>query len=130
MPEVFFPTRKSAHTNSSGCPWISKSTVKLTSKDLHSLGLVDDVIKEPLGGAHRNIHDTVYNVEKYIVKSLKQLKKINPDKLIEARYKKLRAIGKLQETDIALKTQTGKERIKAALEQIKKTQKLKTTNTI
>jgi hypothetical protein len=91
---------------------------------------VDDVINEPLGGAHRNIHDTVYNVEKYIVKSLKQLKRINPEKLIEARYEKLRAIGKLQEIDIALKTQTSKERIKAALEQIKKTQKEKTTNAV
>ncbi len=109
---------------------LAAEALKLTSKDLHSLGLVDDVIKEPLGGAHRNIHDTVYNVEKYIVKSLKQFKKINPDKLIEARYKKLRAIGKLQETDIALKTQTSKERIKAALEQIKKTQKVRTSNTI
>ncbi len=37
--------------------------LKLTSKDLLKLGLVDAVIPEPLGGAHRNIHDTVYNVE-------------------------------------------------------------------
>ncbi len=109
---------------------LAAEALKLTSKDLYSLGLVDDVIKEPLGGAHRNIHDTVYNVEKYIVKSLRQFKKINPDKLIEARYKKLRAIGKLQETDITLKTQASKERIKAALEQIKKTAKVKTTNTM
>ena len=109
---------------------LAAEALKLTSKDLHGLGLVDDVINEPLGGAHRNIHDTVYNVEKYIVKSLKQLKRVNPDKLIDARYEKLRTIGKLQETDIALKTHTTRERIKAAIEQIKKTQKVKTTNTI
>ncbi|MHC4297686.1 MAG: acetyl-CoA carboxylase carboxyltransferase subunit alpha, partial [Planctomycetota bacterium] len=45
--------------------------LRLTSKDLHNLGLVDTVISEPLGGAHRNHHDTVYNVEKYIVKTLR-----------------------------------------------------------
>ena len=45
--------------------------LKLTSKDLHKLGLIDDIIPEPLGGAHRNIHDTVYNVEQYITKTLK-----------------------------------------------------------
>ena len=37
-------------------------TLKLTSRDLLKLGLIDAVIPEPLGGAHRNIHDTVYNV--------------------------------------------------------------------
>lgn len=44
--------------------------LKLTSKDLLKLQLVDAVIPEPLGGAHRNIHDCVYNVEKFIVKTL------------------------------------------------------------
>ncbi len=109
---------------------LAAEALKLTSKDLYGLGLVDDVIKEPLGGAHRNIHDTVYNVEKYITRSLKQLKKINPEKLIEARYAKLRAIGKIQEIEIALKTQPGRERIIAAIEQIKKTQKEEPANTI
>lgn len=109
---------------------LAAEALKLTSKDLRSLGLVDDVINEPLGGAHRNIHDMVYNVEKYIVKSLKQLKRTDPDKLIEARYAKLRAIGKLQETDISLKTQASVKRIKTAVEQVKKTQRAKITNTI
>jgi len=109
---------------------LAAEALKLTSKDLHGLGLVDDVIGEPLGGAHRNIHDTVYNVEKYVVKSLKHLKKINPNKLIEARYQKLRAIGKLQETDIALKTQAIKKKIQAAVGDIKKTPKIRTTKTV
>jgi acetyl-CoA carboxylase carboxyl transferase subunit alpha len=67
--------------------------LKLTSKDLTKLSLVDEVIPEPLGGAHRNIHDTVYNVEKYIVKTLRELKRIKIDELLERRYKKLRSIG-------------------------------------
>lgn len=67
--------------------------LRLTSKDLHKLGLIDDIIPEPLGGAHRNIHDTVYNTEQYITKTLRSLKKQNIDALIENRYQKLRSIG-------------------------------------
>jgi acetyl-CoA carboxylase carboxyl transferase subunit alpha len=67
--------------------------LKLTSKDLLKLKLIDDVIAEPLGGAHRNIHDTIYNVEQYIIRTLAVLKRIPLDTLLETRYKKLRAIG-------------------------------------
>ncbi|MGD0077124.1 MAG: acetyl-CoA carboxylase carboxyltransferase subunit alpha [Sedimentisphaerales bacterium] len=67
--------------------------LKLTSKDLLKLELIDEVIAEPLGGAHRNIHDTVYSVEQYIIRTLAALKRTNIDTLLESRYKKLRAIG-------------------------------------
>ena len=67
--------------------------LKLTSKDLLKLGLIDDVIAEPLGGAHRSIHDAVYTVEKYILKTLAALKRTKVDNLLENRYKKLRSIG-------------------------------------
>jgi acetyl-CoA carboxylase carboxyl transferase subunit alpha len=67
--------------------------LKLTSKDLLKLKLIDDVIAEPLGGAHRNIHDTVYNVEQYIIRMLAVLKRTKCETLLENRYKKLRAIG-------------------------------------
>jgi acetyl-CoA carboxylase carboxyl transferase subunit alpha len=92
--------------------------LKLTSKDLHKLGLVDAVIPEPLGGAHRNLHDTVYNVEKYIVKTLRDLKRTRIDNLLDNRYDKLRAIGSSPTEKLRRKTQTGKERIKAALKAI------------
>jgi acetyl-CoA carboxylase carboxyl transferase subunit alpha len=67
--------------------------LKLTSRDLIKLGLIDAVIPEPLGGAHRNIHDTVYNVERYIARTLTDLKRIKIDNLLEGRYKKWRSIG-------------------------------------
>ncbi len=92
--------------------------LKLTSKDLHKLGLVDAVIPEPLGGAHRNLHDTVYNVEKYIVKTLRDLKRTKIDNLLDNRYNKLRAIGSSPTEKLRRKTQAGKERIKAALKTI------------
>lgn len=67
--------------------------LRLTGKELLKLGLVDTVIREPLGGAHRNVHDTIYNVEQFITKTLNQLKRTNIDKLLETRYRKLRDIG-------------------------------------
>ncbi len=67
--------------------------LKLTSKDLHRLGLIDTVIKEPLGGAHRNVHDTIYNVEQFITKTLRSLNRTKIDTLIDNRYKKLRNLG-------------------------------------
>ena len=67
--------------------------LKLTGKDLMKLELVDTIIPESLGGAHRNLHDTIYNVEQYIIKTLRDLKRTKIDNLLENRYKKLRAIG-------------------------------------
>ena len=94
--------------------------LRLTSKDLHKLGLVDTVISEPLGGAHRNHHDTIYNVEKYIVKTLRDLKRTKTENLLENRYSKLRSIGLSQSEDLRRKTQAGKDRIRTALEAISK----------
>ena len=92
--------------------------LKLTSKDLLKLELVDTVIPEPLGGAHRNIHDTVYNVEKYITKTLRDLKRTKIDNLLDNRYKKLRSIGISPAEKLRRKTQAGRERIKTAMDKI------------
>ncbi len=69
------------------------SALRLTSRDLKELGVVDTIIPESLGGAHRSIHDTVYNVEQYIIKTLRELKRTSIDKLMDNRYQKLRNIG-------------------------------------
>ena len=67
--------------------------LKLTSKELTALNVIDAVIPEPLGGAHRSVHDTIYNVEQYIIKTLRELRREKTEKLLENRYAKLRAIG-------------------------------------
>ncbi len=67
--------------------------LKLTSGELKKFNLADAVIPEPLGGAHRNVHDTVYNVEQYIIKTLRDLKRTKIENLLASRYKKLRNIG-------------------------------------
>jgi len=89
--------------------------LKLTSKDLYKLGLVDAVIPEPLGGAHRNVHDTVYNVEKYIVKTLACLKRIKIDNLLENRYKNLRSLGSCCQANNGGRAKSSKNRIKVAI---------------
>lgn len=67
--------------------------LKLTSKDLLKLGLIDAIIPEPVGGAHRNVHDTVYNVESYIAQSLTALRRMTTEELLESRYRKWRSVG-------------------------------------
>ena len=72
---------------------IAAEALRLTGKELLKLKLIDAVIQEPLGGAHRNMHDMIYNVEQYITKTLNQLKRVSIDKLVDTRYQKLRDIG-------------------------------------
>jgi acetyl-CoA carboxylase carboxyl transferase subunit alpha len=67
--------------------------LKLTSRDLQKLGLIDVIIPEPVGGAHRNVHDTVFNVETCIARMLSELKRMSLDDLLEARYRKWRSLG-------------------------------------
>lgn len=65
----------------------------LTSKDLKELGVVDAVIPEPLGGAHRDPRLMAGNLKKYLRTSLRELAKSPIDELIEKRYEKFRKIG-------------------------------------
>jgi acetyl-CoA carboxylase carboxyl transferase subunit alpha len=68
-------------------------TLKLTGKDLLELGVVDGVIKEPLGGAHRNPEEMAANIKSAIKKDLDILRAIDKNKLIKQRYEKFRKIG-------------------------------------
>lgn len=54
---------------------------------------MDKIIPEPIGGAHRNIYETVLNVKEYIIKTIKELKLLPIDTLLKNRYQKLRFIG-------------------------------------
>ena len=67
--------------------------LKLTGKDLVEFGIVDEVIKEPLGGAHRDPQEMAKNIKAAIKKGLVALEDMDKEKLIEARYKKFRKIG-------------------------------------
>ena len=67
--------------------------LKLTAQDLLDLGLIDEIVREPLGGAHRDPAKTAAAVKESIKKYLKELSALTPAALIEARYEKYRKIG-------------------------------------
>ncbi|MDO4570707.1 MAG: acetyl-CoA carboxylase carboxyltransferase subunit alpha [Planctomycetia bacterium] len=67
--------------------------LRLTSKDLARLGIVDAIIPEPLGGAHRDPRLMAGNLKKYLRTTLREITKIPTDQLIEERYEKFRKIG-------------------------------------
>jgi acetyl-CoA carboxylase carboxyl transferase subunit alpha len=69
----------------------------ITSGRLSELGLVDRVIPEPLGGAHRDVDATAENIKQALLESLQELQKQSPDELVEARYKRLMAYGQFTE---------------------------------
>ncbi len=69
------------------------AVLKLTAKDLVELKVIDGVIPEPLGGAHRDWDKAAADVKKQILKSLKKLQKMKPEELIDQRIKKYSAIG-------------------------------------
>ncbi|OFX15245.1 MAG: acetyl-CoA carboxylase carboxyltransferase subunit alpha [Armatimonadetes bacterium RBG_16_58_9] len=73
-------------------------TLKITSKDALKLKVVDEVIAEPLGGAHRNVEATAKNVKAAILKHLGQVEKLSVPKLLANRYKKYRDMGSYKET--------------------------------
>jgi acetyl-CoA carboxylase carboxyl transferase subunit alpha len=67
--------------------------LKLTSRDLMRLGLIDAVIGEPLGGAHRDPAATVAAVRDRILGWIAELSAIAPDDLLAARHDKFRRMG-------------------------------------
>ena len=69
------------------------AVLKLTANDLLELGIIDGIVKEPLGGAHRDPVHTAENMKKVLVESLSSLNKYNGNELVEKRYAKFRKIG-------------------------------------
>jgi len=69
------------------------AALKLTSKDMKKNKLVDDIILEPVGGAHRNWEATFEIVKKYITKELKELEAMKPKERIEKRIEKFGSMG-------------------------------------
>ncbi len=67
--------------------------LKLTAKWCKEFGIVDKIIKEPLGGAHRNPEFVFNNLKSELIKELKALSKFSPEQLIKMRYNKFRNIG-------------------------------------
>lgn len=67
--------------------------LKFTSHDLLRLGVVDAILDEPLGGAHRDHHKMAAKMRQYLVKQLSELTTQPIDNLLSARYEKFRRMG-------------------------------------
>ncbi|MBU5676203.1 acetyl-CoA carboxylase carboxyltransferase subunit alpha [Alkaliphilus sp. MSJ-5] len=67
--------------------------MKLTAQDVLSLNIIDGIIKESLGGAHKDVDFTAYNIKEYLLNELKLIMKLDTLELLDKRYEKVRRIG-------------------------------------
>jgi acetyl-CoA carboxylase carboxyl transferase subunit alpha len=73
--------------------------LKLTADNLFELGLVDEVLTEPRGGAHRDIEQTASTIQEANQRHISEVKRgiLSPDELLEKRYERIRAYGRFEE---------------------------------
>jgi len=71
--------------------------LQITSDDLLELGIIDEIVPEPLGGAHRDYKVTAAALKTTLKRNLNVLSKIPKKELLEQRYEKFRKIGKWDE---------------------------------
>ncbi|MBU4199268.1 MAG: acetyl-CoA carboxylase carboxyltransferase subunit alpha [Verrucomicrobia bacterium] len=69
------------------------AALKLTSRDLLKAGLVDEIIPEPLGGAHTDPKGMAADLRRRLLYHLRELKQYSLDELLDRRYRKFRAMG-------------------------------------
>ena len=70
------------------------STMKITAQDLLNLGVIDEIISEPIGGAHREPVQTIHQVGNAIEASLKELTGLSPEEVKQNRRDRFLDIGK------------------------------------
>ena len=71
--------------------------LKLTAKDLQGTGIIDEIVPEPVGGAHRDVNASYNFVGEHIAKALGELAKTKPEQLVSDRIAKYDAMGAWQE---------------------------------
>lgn len=67
--------------------------LRMTAKDLRQFGVIDDVISEPLGGAHRDPRETANTLRNYFLRCLRELRGLSIEQLLEQRFQKFRGMG-------------------------------------
>ncbi|HLS09822.1 acetyl-CoA carboxylase carboxyl transferase subunit alpha [Lentibacillus sp.] len=77
----------------SGLAKQAAENMKITANDLKELDIVDDIIPEPRGGAHRDIETQSHNIDAVLANSLKELMDVPSDELLEKRWEKYQKIG-------------------------------------
>lgn len=74
--------------------------MKITALDLKEMGIIDDIIPEVAGGAHKNIEQQVIMMQQCLTEVLAELNPLSPEQLVEARYEKYTKIGQFNEVSI------------------------------
>ena len=69
------------------------AALKITAQDLQKIGVVDEIIQEPLGGAHRDYKFTAQKIKASLIKHIRELSKHTPEQIARDRYEKFRKIG-------------------------------------
>ena len=77
---------------------VAAEQLRLTGSDMMKFGLVDEVIPEPLGGAHWDYEESANNLKKYLIPMINELEKTSPQKRVEDRIKKFGKMGFWEET--------------------------------
>lgn len=73
------------------------TALNLTAEDNKRLGTIDDIIDEPMGGAHRGPAIAAERLEKWLIQNIRELKRFKVNNLVNKRYKRLRQIGEYAE---------------------------------
>ena len=73
------------------------AALKITAADLVRLGIIDDIIPEPLGGAHTDVEEASRRLGKRLDATLRELEKMRPEALLDARYDRFRKMGVYRE---------------------------------
>lgn len=71
--------------------------LRLNAQDLKKMGIVDEIVSEPLGGAHRDSDGASALLKEALSRHLKELRLVPPEKLVDLRYDKYRAVGHFEE---------------------------------
>lgn len=71
--------------------------LKLNAAELLKLDIIDGVVPEPLGGAHRGVEESAANLKTAIASALRELEKLPTERLLKARYEKFRRMGRVEE---------------------------------
>ena len=84
------------YNDASKAPEAAKN-LKMDAISLKNLGVIDEIIEEPLGGAHRNLSEVAKNLKEAVLKEFKKIDKWSLKELLERRYEKYRQIGEFSE---------------------------------
>jgi acetyl-CoA carboxylase carboxyl transferase subunit alpha len=76
---------------------VAAEAMGITAKKLKESGLIDQVIREPLGSAHRDLDEAARNIKQALIDSLENFEKMGMEKLLEERYKRLTSYGEFLE---------------------------------